>query len=71
MGKSINNRRAVQLLVMRSVVARYISGQDLEFCMSELKQATRHGPQSWAFKREGQKDSEEPEPIIYTSGGNV
>lgn len=71
MSSAVARRRAVQILTLRSVIARYLSGQDLEFCISELKEATRHGPSSWAFKRDTQEGSEEPEPIIYTSGGNV
>ena len=74
MGKAQNQRRATQLITCRAILAKYLSGQPLEFALSELRVAMRDGPQSWAFKKNGLETKDEDEtsekPIYYTSGGN-
>ena len=56
MGKGGNVRKATQLMALRSVVARYLTGPELEQCIGELRHAMRMGPNAWAFKKDEPKE---------------
>ena len=70
--KGANLRRAVQLLVCRGVLARYLTGENLEKALEEMKVEMRTGNNAWAFKKKDPDDVMiNDDRTYYTSGGNV
>lgn len=51
MSRSNTQRRAIQTFTVRSVLSKYLQGQELELAIRDLNDAMRVGPQAWAFKR--------------------
>ena len=74
MSRGANLRKAVQLLVCRGVLTKYLEGEQLEAALNELKHEMRSGGGAWAFKRHAVGDELEAEGddrTYYSSGGNV
>jgi hypothetical protein len=69
MSSGNNLRKAVQLHVCRAILARYLTGDDLEKALQEMKVEMRTGANAWAFKRKDPDDIDDR--IYYNSGGNV
>ena len=70
MSRSNTQRRAIQTFTVRSVLSKYLQGQELELAIRDLNDAMRVGPQAWAFKRAPDSEPQD-DRTYYTSGGNV
>lgn len=70
MSKKGSLRRTTQTWAVRLALSKYLSGQELELAVRDLKDAMRTGPQAWAFKR-APAPEELDDRTYYTTGGNV
>ena len=65
--KNSSIRKATQLWTCRAVLSKYLTGEQLELALRDMKDAMRHGPQAWAFKPKDEVP--EDDRVYYETGG--
>lgn len=67
-GTGSKMRRVMQEMTCRAALSKHLEGAALEAALFDLRDAMRHGPQSWAFKA---AEQEVPDERVYYSAGGV